>query len=205
MESVHCLSLVLVAISVNIDNFLVGIAYGTREIHIGYLGNLLIAVITSVGTAMSMLVGDVVMQFISVETSNILGSLILIAMSCWVMKDFFFKKVTVNKDPNQKTFANELLDDPEKADADHSGSIELRESIVLAFALTLNNFGLGLGASISMLNLQLTVICSFFFSIISLWIGLKLGNRCASKYFGKYAPLLSGLLILVLGIYELVV
>ena len=200
----HILSFLLFATSVNLDNLLVGIAYGVKGIRIHFFGNLLIAVITTVGTVVSMLAGAVLIHFLSTGLSTLLGSMILIALGVWMMKDFFWKG-KVKEEDNAKTSANELLRDPEKADADCSGCIEGKETILLALALSLNNFGLGLGASIAGLNIMVTVGSSFLFSLLSLGLGVKLGRRYLSKFAGKYAALLSGLLIILLGVYELLV
>ena len=60
----HLLSTILISISVNLDSFAIGIAYGVKKIKIGLLSNLAIATVTtltndaassaeSVGTAIS--------------------------------------------------------------------------------------------------------------------------------------------------------
>lgn len=205
VENVHILSFLLFATSVNLDNLLVGIAYGVKGIRIHFFSNLLIAVITTVGTVVSMLVGAVLIQFLSTGLSTLLGSMILIALGVWMMKDFFWKGKVKREEDNVKASANDILRDPEKADADCSGCIEGREAILLALALSLNNFGLGLGASIAGLNIVVTAVSSFVFSLLSLGLGVKLGRRYLSKFAGKYAALFSGLLIILLGIYELLV
>ena len=51
------ISACLFALSANIDNFPIGIAYGLRGMRIGAGGNLLIACLTSLGTAAAMLLG----------------------------------------------------------------------------------------------------------------------------------------------------
>ena len=97
------------------------------------------------------------------------------------------------------------FNDPESADNDHSGTIDIRESLVLALALTINNFGLGIGASITGLNIYATVIGTLFFSLISILVGCLVGRSYISKFLGKFAPLVSGLIIVLLGIYKLLI
>ncbi|WP_242846022.1 manganese efflux pump [Clostridium novyi] len=95
------------------------------------------------------------------------------------------------------------MDNPEQADVDNSGSIDLKESLALALALTINNFGLGLGASIAGLNIVLTVLFTFLSSVLTIKLGEVTGKKYLSKVFGKYASLISSIIIIIIGLYEL--
>lgn len=204
----HLLSALLFAFSANIDNFTVGIAYGIKKIRIQALSNLLIALITAAGTFASMAVGLAVSKILLPSIANAAGSIILILIGIWIMKDFFWKKKSPKTQVEKKsslTNCGQILRDPEKADSNRSGTIDLKESLILALALTINNFGLGIGTSITGLNIYVTVICTFFFSIVSISLGCILGRSWLSSILGKYAPLASGMIIVLLGIYELLI
>lgn len=209
-KQMHIVSSLLFGISANIDNFTVGIAYGIKKIKIGILSNLLIAIISAVGTFLSMSIGTFIIHFMSPKIANILGSSILILLGLWFTINFYIKQHSkiINDQcsiENNSYRYKELLDTPEMADIDKSGYIDAKESISLAFALTINNIGVGIGASITGLNILLTTGITFIFSIISILLGCLIGNSCFSKLFGKYAPLVSGIIIIVLGAYELFV
>lgn len=204
----HLISTLLFAISANIDNFSVSIAYGIKEIKIGKWSNILIAVISGIGTFLSMSIGLFITKLVSARIANILGCTILITLGVWFIINYFIstnkkKVIKLNEIKNNPMIYKEILDNPEKADKDNSGSIDTKESVTLAFALTINNFGLGIGASITGLNVLLTTCCTIFFSIIAILLGYLIGNSCLSKLLGKYAPLVSGIIIVSLGIYEL--
>ena len=203
----HIFSTLLFALSANIDNFTVGIAYGVKKIRIGICSNILIAIFSGIGTFLSMSIGYFVSRFIPSNVSNLLGSLILIGIGLWFIKSYFFKRI-VNQTNKQNSGGEiskytDLLDNPCKADIDDSGSIDIKESITLSLALTINNFGLGIGASITGLNIILTTLLTFIFSILAIIIGYCLGNSYLSKFFGKYAPLFSSIIIVILGLYEI--
>ena len=201
------LSPILFVISANIDNFAVGIAYGIKKIKIGILSSLIIAVISAVGTFLSMSFGLFLTNFLPSSVCSILGSLILIAIGLWIIGDDFIKKhrKTIHNTYNKNDFMQciELLDHPEKADTDQSGNIDVKESVTLAFALAINNVGLGIGASIAGLSILFNTIFTFVFSLAAVVLGCRLGNGCFSKVLGKYATLVSGLIIIGLGIYEI--
>lgn len=199
----HILSSILFAISANLDNFTVGIAYGVKNMKIPKSSNLLIAIVSAIGTILSMSIGVFVTKFIPSDIADMLGAFILVLLAMWFLIDFVRK---TRKKISETNISNKnILDDPCEADKDKSGVIDIKESVILAFALTINNFGLGIGASITGLSISLTTIFTFIFSILAVIIGTKLGKGCFAKVLGKYAPLVSALMILFLGLYEMII
>lgn len=191
----HILSSLLFAFSANVDNFVVGLSYGIKKIKIGFMSNLLIALISLAGTVLSMLAGKIIFDFMPKNVSNSIGSTMLILIGTWTI----VKPLLKNKN------SNDILDNPEKADVDNSSSIDGKESIVLAFALTINNVGLGIGASITGLNVVLTSFFTFIFSMIMITAGHICGSNYLSKVFSKSAAIVSGLIIIFLGVYEMLI
>ena len=47
------------------------------------------------------------------------------------------------------------------------------------------------------------ILFTFIFSLITITIGYILGNSYLSKMFGKYASLVSGIIVIALGLYEI--
>lgn len=202
----HFLSPALFVISANIDSFAVGVAYGIKKIKIGILSSVLISVISAAGTFFSMTFGLVIRKCMPVYLSNAFGSIILIAIGVWVIaEDYLKKRITKTQNTYQKKERNEyldLLEHPENADADRSGTIDVKECITLAFALTINNIGLGIGASITGLNILLNTLLTFLFNLFAILLGCRLGNSCFADALGKYATAISGIIIIGLGFYE---
>ncbi len=189
------------ALCANIDNFTVGTAYGIKNVKISLESNLLIAIISCIGTFISMYFGKIISSFTPGYFSNILGSSILIILGLWfIMKeqDFFNKKKH-----NDIVNYDNLFINPDRVDADKSGNIDLKESLTLALALTINNFGLGIGASITGLSITYTLIFVFIFSILFIALGDILGKKFLSYNLGKYSNLISSIVIIALGIFNL--
>jgi len=199
----NLLPVFLFAISANIDNFTVGIAYGIKKIQIGLISNLLIAFISAVGTFLSMRIGLTLSEFMSVSFANKIGSFVLILIGIWAVMGCFVNRLE-KREKRRASHSNckRLLDEPELCDKDGSKTIDVKESAALALALTLNNLGLGIGASIAGLSIYITVLFTFIFSILTIVLGYSLGKTYLSKLLGKYAPLISGIVIVVLGVYE---
>lgn len=204
----NVLAVLLFVLTSGIDNFTVSIAYGMRKIKIGILSNIVIGTISALGTFLSMSLGYIITKFISESIANILGNTILLAIGIWFIFDHYSSKQDRQAKENQTEEFNpsciEILEKPEKADLDHSGSIDLKESFGLAVALAINNIGLGIGASILGLNIILTTLLTFIFSIVAIPLGMLLGKNILSKIFENRASLISGLIIIILSIYEIV-
>ncbi|MBV7274353.1 manganese efflux pump [Clostridium sp. PL3] len=197
------LSALLFSLSSNLDNIVVGIAYGIKKIKIGIIANLMVAFITSLGTFLSMSVGSYISKFLSHSIANVLGSLVIIVLGIYFLILSITKLLNNTK---SKELALKNIDDmieyAEKSDLDNSGDISIKEALLVAFGLTFNNLGTGVAASITGVSIQFTVIFTFILSILLIMFGEILGNHILGKVFGKYAPLFSGILLVILGIIE---
>lgn len=227
---------VLLALSVNVDSFAIAIAYGIKRLRIGWSSNLFIALVSTIGTFLSLSVGAQFAQALSAIIARDVGSLVLIAGGCWGIWQTLRRQrkrrlnvkrsppgyaasgVTASPQPPQQRQAStevspspefphefsyeRFLDHPERADRDYSGSIDVRESIALAFGLTLNNLTIGVGAGIAGFPIGLTTLLTFLFSVLAMTLGYRLGRGSQIKLSGQWAGLLSSLLILCTGLYE---
>ena len=155
MKNLNYIGELLFALSANLDNFTVSATFGIRKIKISFFNNILIAVISALGTYLSMTFGHVIGRFIPLAISNYIGSSILILIGLFIMKDFFKHDKKQKNDGTRPNKINSILNKSETADLDGSGSIDMKETALLAAALTLNNFGFGIGSSITGLNIYI--------------------------------------------------
>lgn len=212
----HLLSILLLALSSNLDNFGVGLAYGARRMRISLVSNLIIAVITSCGTLVVMTLGEYLTCILKAALANLLGAGILIATGTFVILQACRKKKKTTafhgnscdssmSEGSLRKGLNQVLSDPAHADLDYSGCIETREALVLGMALTLNNLASGFGAGVSGIDPMFTTGIVFLFSILTLDGGMKIGLRYTSRWLGEKANLAAGLLLVLIGLYELFV
>jgi putative sporulation protein YtaF len=210
----HLATILLLSLSSNLDNIGVGVSYGVRKINIPFTSNLLIASITSSGTFLSILLGQSIYLFISPEMAGLLGGSIIIAAGIWVI--FQEKVLHRGKEPQEeKQLVAEtglsrfgfrqivsILNNLIIADWDFSGHIDLKEATALALGLTINTIPNGVGAGMLGLSLILTTISVFFFSIITIWIGISSGHFGFHR-LGKSTGVISGLILIFIGVYEI--
>lgn len=203
----HIISSIILAFSASIDSLIIGLAYGIKKIKIGFISNIVIAIVITLGTFLSMYIGLILSKFIPKEFCSLIGSFLLIGMGLWMLYDEYKKKVSENNISGELMDSlnyDEILINDKTADIDHSGNIDIKEAITLALALSINNLALGIGGSIAGLSIALTTIFTFIFSILTLLLGLKIGNSYLSKFFGKYSSYISAFIIIVMGLVELI-
>ena len=124
-------SSLIFAFSVNIDAFLVGMSYGIRKIHVTFLQNLLISLISFAGTLLSLLLGRRLLSFLPDFAAACAGSIILFALGLY----YLYKSLTVSG----HSLHSESL---------HI-TLSLKETLLVGAALSFNNIGIGIGASMS--------------------------------------------------------
>ncbi|WP_035796855.1 sporulation membrane protein YtaF [Clostridium akagii] len=209
--------MMLLAVVSNTDNFAVGISYGTRKMQIPFISNLIIAFITGLGTLISMLLGSVISNVLNQKQATFLGSIIIIVVGCWIfvkeMRNIF--KDDSNKNQSQvckieiSSYGSigkipKILENPFLADLDFSGYISVSESIILGCALALNNMANGIGAGLAGINPFVTSIFAFIISLLSIWAGIKLGHDYIQNFLGKLSAPLAGIILIIIGIYEII-
>lgn len=197
------LSALIFSLSSNLDNLVVGIAYGIKKIKIGIIENLIIAVVTSAGTFLSMSVGMYISRFLPHSVANGLGSVVIIILGIYFVTQSITK--FINKTGSSELALKnitDMIEYAEKSDLDNSGDIGMKEALLVAFGLTFNNLGTGVAASITGVSIQLTVIFTFILSILTIIFGEAMGNHILGKFLGKYGPLFSGIFLIILGIIE---
>lgn len=196
----HLISAILLAFSVSSDNFVVGFSYGIKKIKLSFLSYLIIILLPTIATVLAMFIGKTALYFINNSIASFIGGSILIFLGGYSIVKA--KKDEIREKTSTKNYGN-IISNPEVADVDNSGVIDEREAIVLSLALAINNIGIGLGASVIGISLVVTTLFTLFIGALMLLLGNFLGNKIKNKEFGKKGELISGLLIVFLGIYEL--
>ncbi len=206
----HIISTFLFALSSSCDSIIVGLSYGAKNVRINFLNNTIIAVISGFGTLLSMSCGSLFLQILPQSITDILGSIILIFLGSFLLARHMRRKIRVNS-KDVGSHLSELdryentLRTPEIIDRNLSKTIESKETILLGVILCLNNIGLGIGASMTGLNIFLTSFLSFMFCLLLIPLGFKIGTHIFSDRLSGFSEVFSIIIIIILGIYELFV
>ncbi|WP_318436010.1 manganese efflux pump MntP [Photobacterium leiognathi] len=170
----------LFSLSSNLDNFVIGFSYGVQNKRIALVPNMIIALITAVVTYLSMVLGQWLTHLISHQESSDIGSIVFIGLGLWSIGNSFSN--------NKKTRH------------DDTKELGFKAAIGLGILLSINNIGVGILGSVSRLNINLITILTFVTSILLTYLGNHLGNNVIGKWLGKYNDLVSGLLLVILGL-----
>ncbi|XZI55448.1 sporulation membrane protein YtaF [Clostridium perfringens] len=196
------LSILLFVIAASLDILVVSLAYGLKDIKINFSSTLVIASISALGTFISMILGQFLVDLIPVKLGDIIGGLVLLALGFYSIYSYFKeKKILTSHNSENNSSPTFILENPEVADKDKSGNIDFKESLALSLALALNNFGLGIGASISGLNIAFTTISTFIISLIFISLGFYLSKTIKNKNISKNSNLIAGIIIIILSLF----
>lgn len=73
----HWVTILLIGLAANIDNLAISVSYGLRSTRIPFTSNLLIALISMICAYISIATGDLISNFISLKTANVIGGLLI--------------------------------------------------------------------------------------------------------------------------------
>ncbi len=215
MRNLELLPILLLAVSSNGDNVAVGLTYGFARIKVPLASNLLIAAVTGAGTLASMWIGQAIGSNMDPKLAGALGGSIIAVIGSWVVFQSIRSAVHEASGPalaDQSSLTLKpgilrslflTLENPLGADRNFSRQIEPKESWALAVALSLNNVANGIAAGMLKMNPALTTLFVMALSVLTLLAGLAVGYQFGKRSLGSFSGVVSGLLLVVLGLYEI--
>ena len=207
----HIISALFIGLAANLDNFGVGVSYGVQKIRIPFLSNFSIALLSGIVTFISVLSGHLLSQFMTV--ANVLGASMIVVIGVWVM---VHKSISDNNLPAavpvMKTYSVvikplscivQITKNPSFADLDANGVISTKEAMALGITLSFNSIATGVGAGLTGLAPLPMAIAVSIFSVIAISSGYWTGWKTASNRLERLSQTFSGVLLVLIGIYEL--
>lgn len=202
------LSPLLLSISSNINTVSISSAYGIKKIQLGKSSILLLAILTSIGTFISMYIGKLLLPLMNISLANLFGAVLLSYIGISFIVEYIrLEKKRAGYDTSyyfesSLNYKN-ILENPIIVDSDKSNHIDFKECLKLSFAVILNNSCTTFAASITGVDIGLSVFFNFIITILSLYLGYFNSNIYMSKWFSKYSNLACGIILILFGIYEI--
>lgn len=172
----------LFALACNLDTVLLAMGYAVKGLRIPRGGTLVIALVTTGVTWLSLVLGEAASLLLSPRVSQMLGGLALVGIGCWFVLDYLRR-----------------LDQAEAAPA---ASRSLWGCVSLAAALAVNNAGIGVAAGVAGLGVWEAAAGNFLVTLLALPLGRALGVGVFGRLLGRCALPLSGVLLVLLGLWE---
>lgn len=195
----------LFGISASLDALLLGVTYGVRNIRVSLWQNLFVSFITLLGTCFSVGLGGGLGPLFPASLGKWIGSLTLMLFGLYYLIKFMIVSLKKNRSHRQcgSPQDKEHPKDCECPTPDRSAPATLKNAFALGLALSANNMGIGLGASMAGLSFIPAAVSTLVFSAVFLALGNHLGCGRLCRFLGNVADPLSGLLLLLLGVWEL--
>ena len=215
----HIAALIL-ALAVSIDGLTVGLTYGLKKIKITLLPLVIISIASGISMLIAISFGQFLKQLIAPVWAERIGGIILIFVGLYLFYQSLkfalannldkeeFKREEIKKELFTIKISSlgliiNILQEPVKADFDHSGVISKKEALILGFALAMDAFGGGIGAGLAGYNPIFTAIAVVLFKFLLVNIGIHSGHLINNTKLGKRLKLFPGLILVVLGIIQL--
>jgi putative sporulation protein YtaF len=213
-------SMIMLAFAVSMDSLSVGVTYGIRKIQFPLRSKLVIACMSGAMLLLSMYVGSVLLLFLPMQAERWLASAILIALGIWAIYNVVKKEEDkyerleplVADPPRMKVWRFQLerfgivvqvLKRPTLGDLDRSGSISMKEAMLIGFALSMDAFGAGISASFLGYSPLILALFVSTLNIIFIGLGLKAGNLLSKTKAVKKATVIPGAILICLGITKI--
>lgn len=200
--------LAFLVIAVSIDGLGVGITYGMQKIKVPIRAILIIMLCSGMVLLTSMTIGDLLQTFISVDMAQRIGGVILILIGLFSFINMILSKKSKRKEDKSSSKLDDIktvLTTPDQADLDESGNISIGEALLLGFALALDAFGAGIGASLLGYTPWITAVLIATMSGIFLYSGMKLGLFLSRNEKMKKLSFLAPTILIGLGIMNLII
>ena len=172
----------ILAISSSIDSLGIGVTYGIKDKKISFSSTIILFIISLLVSFISVFFGKILLDFLPEFITELIGFFVIV-------KSFFEKK-----SGNQNDF-----------DFNNSNLIDPKESVFLGFALSLDNFCIGISSSLIGSSYILFPILISVFQFMFLRVGILIGKKvCCFIGFSDFAcSMLSGFLLVLIGLWQL--
>lgn len=214
------LYIVLTAISLTLDSFGVGFAYGLKKIQIGLGSKFVMCLMSFLLALFSISVGQFLNTFLPENIGKYISILLLLLLGIYMIFSSFQESKNPEDDiripdhSSQKIFnlfieklgiSVTIIKYPQYGDFDHSNSIDLKEALYIGLALSLDALGAGVGLGISgqsgILYALLVGSFQFIFITFGIWGGKKINQN--TKINETFLAVIPGILLIGLAIYRL--
>jgi putative sporulation protein YtaF len=199
------LHIFIIALTNNLDNIGVRIAYTIRGIKISTVINIWISVITFVISYFAAYSGTVMSEYLGKKWSSLLTMILLSGIGSYMIYRQYLKRMCQGEfgQDNKKGICHILLK-PENADLDNSKHIDLKEATLLGIALSINNVGGGVSAGMIGLNPFWVGLLSAVLSFLILWAGNYMAEFFIKWNLSNKATIAAGILLIAIGIEQII-
>lgn len=208
------LAVFMFALAVSADGFMVGIAYGIKNIRIPFGAMAIIFMTSSLAVTIAMTLGKALSYFFNPTRAAYLGASLLICIGLYYLLQAGVQRACSHKENEEDTLFSinlrplgiiiQILKEPSTADFDASGEISSREAFFLGIALAMDAFAAGIGLAMTGFNILLTAATVGMLQFILIGIGLRTGRIMENDRLQNISSVLAGVILITLGACKLI-
>lgn len=204
--------LLLLSLSLSLDAFFVGITYKLRGILIPLRSKCLMLLFSFVYAGVALYLGKMLSGLVPEGLSEIFESLIIASIGLWTLiKALLPQRRKKPRDPKKPLFQCFLkslgitiliLKEPEQGDLNRDHHIDLKESLLLGFALSMDAIGAGIGSGLGGSMGLFFPFCVALCQMVFLSLGAVFSRKVLTRLpvSEKTAGVVSGLLLLLVAV-----
>lgn len=201
------LSAFLLSIALNLETLRISLSYGIEKIYLTKSISISLAIITSVGIFISMYIGKLILCLFPHQLSNIFGAVLLSFIGVYFIIEYMrLENKRVGYDTSdyfESTLKyKNILENPSIIASYKSNHISILEYLRLSTSFISNNMLTFFAASITGISISFSIFLNFIIVLFCVYLGVFNSNIYISKWFGKYSNLISGFILITLGILE---
>lgn len=182
------LSYIILALSVSIDSFGIGITYGIRNTKICRSAKIILFMISIIVTSLSIKLGILLDNCFPHIVTKLIGACFLILMGLWIIYQALGPKkdVTLVKAPTPTVYkfmikflgiTVQIIRNPIFSDLDSSKKIDWKEAIYLGICLSIDSICIGICSSMIGYQSYLLAILVALFQLVFLSLGRLIGEK----------------------------
>lgn len=201
--------LILIGITVSIDGFFAGMAYGIKKIKIPYTSLFTIGLVNLFCTTVAICAAIYLGHFIDPIFSTSISALLLILLgSINLLKEYISDLAEKTTDRLKITIpigclVINIMKKPECADVDHSQRLNKREATLLGFALGIDNMTAAFAIGLMMTAPYYVPITLSLIQIGLVWVGITLAKKIAKDTWQKRTAYIPGIVLILMGLLRI--
>ncbi len=192
------MTIIMIGVASNLDNLGIGLSYGIKSTKILFRYNLMIALISLLAAMLSLSVGSTAAHYVPLHDANFGGGLLICFIGLWTVLTNG-QWTSKEEEKENVAYSGKSVNIADAGDA----VMTFKEAFLLGIGLALNGMAIGLGAGASGVSPWLAAVSIGVFSLISVDIGVRSGKKISSIWIGRFSNLIAGLLLIVIGFYEI--
>lgn len=208
----------ILALSASIDSFGVGITYGIKNTKISFSSILVLFTLSFTITSISIIIGNLLSSIIAPNFTNIIGGLMLFSIGFFIIYSSLKKERRSISQCNTLKYKEynifikflgltiNIIKNPINSDFDNSNQIDLKESIFLGLALSLDSISIGFAGSTIGVNSLIFPLLTSIFQVAFLNSGKFFGKTISkiTKLPNNIWNIISGCILILLGLSKII-